>query len=139
MALEVMSGAAYHDAAKVSGKTNVDVNTVPDLAANINVTEVAAAAKISGGNPAGNEQNNGQKESSASEKQIKDAIFKANNKLKISRTRCEFSYDEETKRVSIKVFDEDTKEIIKEIPPEETLRMIEKMWELAGILVDERR
>ena len=51
----------------------------------------------------------------------------------------EFSYHEETKRVSIKVIDQDTKEVVKEIPPEETLEMIAKMWELAGILVDEKR
>ena len=59
--------------------------------------------------------------------------------MKQTKTKCEFSYHEETKRVSIKVIDEDTKEVIKEIPPEETLEMIAKMWELAGILVDEKR
>jgi flagellar protein FlaG len=35
--------------------------------------------------------------------------------------------------------DKERKEVIKEIPPEETLEMVEKMWELAGILVDEKR
>ncbi len=39
----------------------------------------------------------------------------------------------------IKIVDKDTKEVIKEFPPEETLDMIEKVWELAGIMVDERR
>ena len=57
----------------------------------------------------------------------------------VNRTKCEFSYHEETKRVSIKVIDEDTKEVIREIPPEETLDMVQRVWELAGILVDERR
>ena len=33
----------------------------------------------------------------------------------------------------------DTKETIKEIPPEKTLDLIAKAWELAGILVDEKR
>ena len=32
-----------------------------------------------------------------------------------------------------------TKEVIKEIPPEKTLDMIAKAWELAGILIDEKR
>jgi len=41
--------------------------------------------------------------------------------------------------VTIKVFDKETEEIIREIPPEKTLEMIEKMWELAGLLVDEKR
>jgi flagellar protein FlaG len=57
----------------------------------------------------------------------------------MKRTFCEFAYNEDTKRVSIKLVDDETKEVIKEIPPEETLEMIAKMWELAGILVDERR
>ncbi|MCX4317731.1 MAG: flagellar protein FlaG [Lachnospiraceae bacterium] len=39
----------------------------------------------------------------------------------------------------MKVKDADTGEVIREIPAEETLKMVEKMWELAGILVDERR
>ena len=60
-------------------------------------------------------------------------------KMKHARTKCEFSYHEATKRVSIKVMDKETNEVIREIPPEETLEMVEKMWELAGILVDERR
>ena len=34
---------------------------------------------------------------------------------------------------------EKTKEVIREFPPEETLDMIAKAWELAGILVDEKR
>ena len=34
---------------------------------------------------------------------------------------------------------EEWKEVIKEFPPEETLDMIAKVWELAGILVDEKR
>lgn len=72
-------------------------------------------------------------------RRIKSAVDHANTTMKHAKTKCEFSYHEETKRVSIKVIDEDTEEVIKEIPPEETLEMIAKMWELAGILVDEKR
>ena len=72
-------------------------------------------------------------------RRLKSAVDHANTTMKQAKTKCEFSYHEETKRVSIKVIDEDTKEVIKEIPPEETLEMIAKMWELAGILVDEKR
>ena len=46
---------------------------------------------------------------------------------------------EETNRVSIKVINEDTDEVIREIPPEKSLDMLQKMWEMAGILVDEKR
>ena len=50
-----------------------------------------------------------------------------------------FGIHEKTNRVTIKIVDKDTKEIIKEFPPEETLDMIAKVWELAGIMIDERR
>ena len=58
---------------------------------------------------------------------------------RVAATKCEFSYHEETKRVSIKVIDAETEEVIREIPPEETLEMLSKMWELAGLMVDEKR
>ena len=70
---------------------------------------------------------------------MKDAIDKVNKKIEPTKTRCEFSYHEETKRVSIKVIDQKTEETIREIPPEETLDMLSKIWELAGLMVDERR
>lgn len=50
-----------------------------------------------------------------------------------------FGIHEKTNRVTIKIIDKDTKEVIKEVPPEKTLDMIAKVWELAGILIDERR
>lgn len=68
---------------------------------------------------------------------IDSAVSEANSKL--AKTRCEYSYDEATKRVSIKVFDKDSDELIREVPPEETLEMLQKMWELAGLMVDEKR
>lgn len=148
MALEVLSGAVYHDPAKVVPKQRTEQSTQEQSAANINITEVAGSVtRVAGNSQASKEQGNGkndgqynaQREGVASEQQIKSAISQANNKMKSHRTRCEFSYHEETKRVSIKVVDKDTQEVIREIPPEETLEMVEKMWELAGILVDERR
>lgn len=74
----------------------------------------------------------------AAAKRLSDAVSLANNKIKQARTGCEFGYDETTNRVTIKVVDKDTHEVIKEIPPEKTLKMVEKLWEVAGILVDER-
>lgn len=41
--------------------------------------------------------------------------------------------------MTIKIVDKETKEVIKEFPPEKTLDMIAKVWEMAGIMVDERR
>lgn len=100
------------------------------------VTKPAEAPSRSGGKE---EDGRGkrQKEHQPSEATINDAVSSANRKM--VRTRCDYSYHKETNRVSIKVFDADTDEVIREIPPEKSLDMLQKMWEMAGILVDERR
>ena len=137
MAIEALSGSMYQGVGKSIEKPRIETTGQEVSAATINITEVATKAVKS--NPAGMEQNKGQKDPSATDEQIRDAVTKMNSKLKSHRTRCEFSYHEETKRVSIKVIDKETEEIIREIPPEETLEMVEKMWELTGFLVDEKR
>ena len=57
----------------------------------------------------------------------------------MSYTHCEFSYNEDVNRVSITVYDDATGEVVREIPPEESLKMLEKMWEITGLMVDEKR
>ena len=57
----------------------------------------------------------------------------------MSKTHCEFSYNNEVNRVSITVYDDETGEVVREIPPEESLKMLEKLWELTGLMVDEKR
>ena len=71
------------------------------------------------------------------QKTIDAMMSEANQKL--SKTRCEYSYDEPTRRVSIKVYDKDTDKLIREVPPEKSLEVLQKIWELAGIIVDEKR
>lgn len=73
------------------------------------------------------------------EQEINDAITKVNEFMKQKRTGCEFSYIEKLNRVMITVYDKDTKKVLKEIPPEESLKAIEKIWEVAGLIVDEKR
>lgn len=67
---------------------------------------------------------------------VKRAVEEINKKAKNSEAI--FGIHEDTNRVTIKIVDKDTKEVIREFPPEETLDMIAKVWELAGLLVDER-
>lgn len=57
---------------------------------------------------------------------------------KMANTECKFGIDDATNRITIKIVDKDTKKVIKEVPPEKTLKMIAKVWEMAGILVDEK-
>ena len=70
---------------------------------------------------------------------MKKAIAEMNKKINNSNEEAVFGVHEETNRVMIKIVDKDTKEVIKEFPPEKTLDMIAKVWEVAGILVDEKR
>ena len=74
-----------------------------------------------------------------SKEKVESALRDINTKIRPTHTECQFSYHEETKRISIKVLDQESGEVIREIPPEKTLDMIAKVWEMAGILVDEKR
>ncbi len=89
-------------------------------------------------NAQGKGQNNGSAEQEQpSHEQIKKAVEKLNKNL--MNSEAVFGIHEATNRVTIKIVDKDTKEVLKELPPEKTLDMLAKAWELAGILVDERR
>ncbi|MDD5949284.1 MAG: flagellar protein FlaG [Lachnospiraceae bacterium] len=70
---------------------------------------------------------------------VKKAVEQINQKIRPTHTSCQFSYHEETNRISIKVINDKTDEVIREIPPEKTLDIIAKTLELEGILVDEKR
>ncbi len=115
------------EATKVSASTGDSVQ----------IEKTAASAKqIKTEDKKGAEQQ-GEREHAPSEATISDAVKSANRKME--HTRCEYSYHKETNRVSIKVINDATNEVVREIPPEKSLDMLQKMWEMAGILVDERR
>lgn len=83
---------------------------------------------------AGGEQG---KDQQANNDKIRKAVEALNKKL--ANSEAIFGIHEDTNRVTIKIVDKNTKEVIKELPPEKTLDMIARVWEIAGILVDERR
>jgi flagellar protein FlaG len=69
---------------------------------------------------------------------ISKTIANINQKM-TANTEAVFGFHDKTNRVTIKIVDKDTKKVVKEFPPEKTLDMIAKAWELAGIMVDERK
>ena len=81
--------------------------------------------------------NTGYSRQEASEAQIKKAVEEINKKA--NNSEAVFGVHEKTNRITIKIVDKETKEIIKEFPPEKTLDMIAKVWEMAGLMVDEKR
>ena len=79
----------------------------------------------------------GKEEQAPNHETIKRAVNEINKKAQ--GTEAVFGIHEKTNRVTIKIVDKDTKETIKELPAEKTLDLIAKAWEMAGILVDEKR
>lgn len=80
-----------------------------------------------------------ERRSQENEHEVIQAIEKANNHIKIYGRRLEFSIHDSTKQIMVKVIDTDDDSVIREIPSEKVLDMVGHMWEMAGILVDERR
>ena len=85
----------------------------------------------------GNGTSQNEEKEQAGNEQLRQAVSQANKKLQNSE--MQFGIHEGTKRITLKIIDKETKEIIKEFPPEKNLDMIAKVWELAGLLVDEKR
>lgn len=83
--------------------------------------------------------NNGEQgmDQQAYHEKIRKAVETLNKKM--GNSEAVFGFHEDTNRVTIKIVDKSTKEVIKELPPEKTLDMIARVWEMAGILIDERR
>lgn len=73
----------------------------------------------------------------ASDSSLKNAVEQINRNA--ANMEAVFGYHEGTHRVTIKIVDKDTKEVKREYPAEKTLDMIQKVWEMAGLMVDEKR
>lgn len=95
------------------------------------VTELSRQSEQDGGQQGSEDQQQRQNE------KIKKAIEEINKKA--NSTEAVYGFHEKTNRVTIKIVDKETKDTIKEFPAEETLDMIAKVWELAGLMVDEKR
>ena len=76
--------------------------------------------------------------SSLNQEHLQQAIDQSNKLLLMNNNRFEFRIHERTKHVMVKLVDKETDEVIKEIPPEKILDLIASIWDLVGILVDER-
>lgn len=152
-----MDGIGGVGALNVSSQTRVtrpqsetvDVNT--GSTAGQQQVQVASLPPIGG---KGNSNNNGQPgqqqdrgavqtDQEVAPDKIKAAVDDLNKTVKqaspMHHTQLSFKYHEDTNRISITVTDSDTDEVIREIPPEKTLDMLAMAWEMAGLLVDERR
>ncbi len=69
---------------------------------------------------------------------LEKAVEETNQMIFKDDRRFEFKIHEGTRRLMVKLVDKETDEIIKEIPPEKILDLVASIWDLVGILVDER-
>lgn len=70
---------------------------------------------------------------------LDNAVKQANKNLNQYNKVIERSVHEKTHTIIYVLKDSLTNEVIREFPPRKIQDMIAKMWEIAGILVDERR
>ncbi|ONI45698.1 hypothetical protein AN642_01310 [Epulopiscium sp. SCG-B10WGA-EpuloA2] len=71
----------------------------------------------------------------AAEKVLADSGYKAD----VHFNELRFAQHDKTNRMVISVVDRDTQEIVREIPSEKMLDMLAKMWDAAGLFVNESR
>ena len=69
---------------------------------------------------------------------LEQAVEETNNLLFSDTDHYEFKVHEGTGRMMVKLVNNETGEVIKEIPPEKILDVVAGIWDLVGILVDER-
>jgi flagellar protein FlaG len=117
---------------KVSTNTSDAVNVAADCS-----TQVVAKTNEGASNNGNSQNKSKNQDDNNAQRQMPD--IKEINKLINRNTVAEFGYNEPTHRFTITIKDKETDEVIKEIPSEKALKMIAKAWELAGLLVDEKR
>lgn len=148
MAIEPLGSAMTYQAqsaVKPQTQPATTVNTdVPADGQTVNVDETTAAVTKTQAEDGKESGDTGQKQqqklnTQPTSDQLKKAIAEMNEKINNTNQEAVFGIHEETNRVTIKIINKDTKETIKEFPPEKTLDMIARIWEMAGILVDEKR
>lgn len=154
MAIEAMkvAGMTYQGSASGAARpVKAKESVKPEPAANTGGSKAAADVLSDGtvkplypasGNTPDRDASEGRDNSSSgnghqTSRQLQQAVEKLKKNM-MPQTEPVFGYHEGTNRVTIKIVDKDSKDVVKEYPPEETLDMIQKIWEMAGILVDEK-
>ena len=141
MGIEAIKGAGMTYQASVSAPEikaeaahKVEVAEAPQVSENIAKETMAMNTKETSGEGGGNAQAGN---AEAQRAQIKRAVEEINKKA--NNSEAVWGVHEDTNRVTIKLVDKQTKEVIKEFPPDKTLDMIARVWEMAGLMVDEKR
>jgi flagellar protein FlaG len=73
-------------------------------------------------------------EQQITKKDIEDTVDALKEMTTTLQTKMDFSINQETNRLVVKVVDQDTEKVIRQFPPEELLELQEKMIDLTGFL-----
>ena len=144
MAIEAMKGAGMSyagssSASDVKAESQAKVETASNAAASDDLMKktIQIDTKETDKNGKdGNRDDSQAKQTISETSQIKKAVDEINKKA--HNSEAVFGIHDATNRVTIKIVDKDTKKVLKEYPPEKTLDMIAKVWEMAGLLVDQK-
>ena len=144
MAIEAMKGAGWSyagssSASDVKAESQAKVETASNAAASDDLMKknIQIDTKETDKNGKdGNRDDSQAKQTISENSQIRKAVDEINKKA--HNSEAVFGIHEATNRVTIKIVDKDTKKVLKEYPPEKTLDMIAKVWEMAGLLVDQK-
>jgi flagellar protein FlaG len=72
-----------------------------------------------------------------SREDVSDAIKKLNESMLASAQSLEFSIDEDTKDIVVKVIDQDTKEVVRQMPSKEALEIAKSLDKMRGLLINQ--
>ena len=144
MAIEAMKGAGMSyagssSASDVKAESQAKVETASNAAASDDLMKktIQIDTKETDKNGKdGNRDDSQAKQTISENSQIQKAVDEINKKA--HNSEAVFGIHDATNRVTIKIVDKDTKKVLKEYPPEKTLDMIAKVWEMAGLLVDQK-
>ena len=120
-----------------SGAAVEKTQSAPKAETKVAERTAPVAEQTNAGNETGRPEDQISMPEKASDSSLKNAVEQINRKS--AGMEAIFGYHEGTQRVTIKIVDKDTKEVKKEYPAEKTLDMIQKVWEMAGLMVDEKR
>lgn len=144
MAIEAMKGAGMSyagssSASDVKAESQAKVETASNTAASDDLMKktIQIDTKETDKNGKDGNRDDSQAQQTISENsQIRKAVDEINKKA--HNSEAVFGIHDATNRVTIKIVDKDTKKVLKEYPPEKTLDMIAKVWEMTGLLVDQK-
>lgn len=68
--------------------------------------------------------------------ELKRKLEEANEQMKLMNRSIQFSVDERSKDIVVKIVDKSSGEVISQIPPEEVLKLRERLQKMTGLIIE---